>query len=202
MKLSCLFLLPSACAFSIPKKNGGRPLALQASRRDVLTVSASAAASVLLFPNARANADIDYEKIQDLLGRPDGSAPSVTYTASGRPTYLVEPTDEFKTNEAKASDFKRKQIQRKQDFIALLDKLDIDPNDQDLLAADLDALRNNIRSNNGLPLGITKTELVKRIRRRKAKRYWPVQVEIAYQDLLQELRQQQSPDYKDEENPL
>ena len=99
-------------------------------------------------------------------------------------------------------EFRKREIQRKKAFLDLLDKLDTDPNDQDLLARDLDGLRVSVRTYGGLPLGITKGDLVKRIRRRKAKRYWPVQVEIAYQDLLQEIRLQQSPNNKDEENPL
>jgi hypothetical protein len=168
------------------------------SRRDAFTSAAITSLAILL-PSTSAHADVDYSKIQDLLGRPDTSS---NYTPGGRPTYLQEPTEEFKRNEAKASDFKRQQLQRKQAFAGLVDKLDSDPNDQDLLAQDLDDMRRAIKVNAGLPLGITKDELVKRIRRRKAKRYWPVQVEIAYQDLLQELRSQQSPDYKDEENPL
>ncbi|GKY94785.1 hypothetical protein MPSEU_000443600 [Mayamaea pseudoterrestris] len=207
MKLSCLVLLSSASAFSVknlaPHRRSSVVTELDAvSRRNMLTFAA--ATITCLLPALNANADIDYAKVQDLLGRPDGesSAAPQSYSPSGRPTYLTEPTTEFKNNEARASEFKRKQIKIKQEFAALLDKLDTDPNDQDLLARDLDALRTSVRVNNGLPLGITKEELVKRVRRRKAKRFWPVQVEIAYQDLLQELRLQQSPNYKDEENPL
>jgi hypothetical protein len=42
-------------------------------------------------------------------------------------------------------------------------------------------------------LGITKDQVVKQVRRRKAKKYWPTTVEVAYQDMLLELLRQQSP---------
>ena len=205
MKLFCLYVLSTASAFSVHKTPNGRTsrVTLEAvTRRDLLT-SVAASTVVGLASSSRANADVDYSKVQDLLGRPeDGSSGPQSYTPSGRPTYLTEPTEEFKQNEAKAMEFRKREIQRKKAFLDLLDKLDTDPNDQDLLARDLDGLRVSVRTYGGLPLGITKDDLVKRIRRRKAKRYWPVQVEIAYQDLLQEIRLQQSPNNKDEENPL
>lgn len=203
MRVTICFLLFSATfAFTVStgssRIHGGRPLAA-VSRRDLVT--AGVTAGLVAAAPWSAGADIDYSKVQDLLGSPDGSE-TQTYSPSGRPTYLTEPTEEFKRNEAKATQFKQAQIQRKKAFLALLDKLDSDPNDQELLAKDLDEMRRSIREAGGLPLGITKEELVKRIRRRKAKRYWPVQVEIAYQDLLEEIRQQQSPNGKDEDNPL
>jgi hypothetical protein len=189
----------SVTTTSIHKTSSNTQLTAAISRRETLFSAASIIA--LSFPLV-ASADVDYSKVQDLLGRPDSPDATKTYAPSGRPTYLEEPTEEFKRNEAKAADFKRLQLQRKQSFMKLLDKLDTDPNNQDLLAQDLDEMRRAVRASGGLPLGITKDELVKRIRRRKAKRYWPVQVEIAYQDLLQELRAQQNPNGKDEENPL
>jgi len=209
MKLSGFLFFSGAAAFSVRQSasnrlHGGGSSATQllaVSRRDAI-ISVAIGAAVGLAP-ARSNADIDYSKVQDLLRRPDGSEASPqTFSPSGRPMYLKEPTEEFKRNEAKAADFRRAQLQRKQTFAALLDKLDTDPNDQDLLARDLDEIRRFIGGNGGLPQGITKEELVKRIRRRKDRRYGPVKVEIAYQHLLQEVRQQQSANSKDEENPL
>jgi hypothetical protein len=155
---------------------------------------------------ARAAEDgIDYSYLQDLLGGSSASSPPTqTYVRKGsRPTYLVDPTDEFKANEAKAMDFKRAQIEQKKNFLAVLEKLETDPNDESLLATDLDNMRKLVRAQSGLPLGVTKEELVKRVRRRKAKRYWTTNVEIAYQDLLQEIRFQQNPNTeKDMDNPF
>jgi hypothetical protein len=148
---------------------------------------------------------IDYSYLQDLLGKPDSSKPlTQTYVPKGsRPTYLVDPTEEFKANEAKAMDFKRAQIEQKKSFLAALEKFESDPNDEKLLSGGLDSLRKMVRAQSGLPLGVTKDELVKRIRRRKAKRYWTTGIEIAYQDLLDEIRYQQSPNTeKDSDNPF
>lgn len=148
---------------------------------------------------------IDYSYLQDLLGTPDASKPfTQTYVPKGsRPTYLVDPTEEFKANEAKAMDFKRAQLEQKKSFLAVLEKFESDPNDETLLATGLDNLRKLVRAQSGLPLGVTKEDLVKRIRRRKAKRYWTTGIEIAYQDLLDEIRFQQSPNTeKDADNPF
>ena len=58
-------------------------------------------------------------------------------------------------------------------------------------------------STEGLPLGIKKEELVKIIRAKKAKGFWPTNVEIAYQDLNSQIAFQQSPNReKDMANPL
>lgn len=167
--------------------------AFSSSRRELFSVAAAAVATVvggmgsLQMPPAAAwaadttaTATIDYSKVQDLLGVPDATTQAYGGPRSSRPTWLTEPTDEFKANEAKASDFKRAQLQRKQQFLNVLERLETDPNDETKLANDLDELRKLVRSSNGLPLGVTKDELVKRVRRRKAKRFWPTNVEIAY----------------------
>jgi hypothetical protein len=100
-------------------------------------------------------------------------------------------------------EFKRAQLERKKSFLAVLEKLETDPNDESLLATDLDNMKKLVRAQSGLPMGVTQEELVKRVRRRKAKRYWTTNVEIAYQDLLQEIRYQQSPNTeKDMDNPF
>jgi hypothetical protein len=144
------------------------------SRRACLLGAASAA----LVPLA-ANAEIDYAKIQDLLGN---SVQAQTYsTQTGRPTWLTEPTEEFKANENKASDFKRVQIQQKQAFENELYRLDsVSDSESDLLDV-LDNLRRLVKQIGGLPQGITKEQVVKQVRRRKARKpkYWPTQVEIA-----------------------
>jgi hypothetical protein len=169
-------------------------------RRSVFgTVGIAAAAwtTLLLAPLAQqpqpAAADVDYSRIQDLLG--PGGDYATTYspnaaatTAAGgggtstkRPTYLTEPTDEFKASEAKATEFRRKNLKIVQQFNALLDAVGTVPNDDETkLATTLDELRRLVKANGGLPIGITKDDIVKTCRRRKAKKYWPTTVEVAY----------------------
>lgn len=100
-------------------------------------------------------------------------------SAEPRPTYLVEPTDEFKENEAKAAAFKRQQLLAKKDFAAALEKLVGEENDADALVADIKALQGLVAKTGGLPLGIKKEELFKTIRSKKAKGFWPTPVEVA-----------------------
>ena len=131
----------------------------------------------------RAVADVDYARVQDLLGNSDSAVyvpqGSAAPTAGKRPTYLKEPTAEFKESESKATDFKRKNLQAKQAFAAVLEKMETTPNDEEALAKVLDDMRYKVKANGGLPIGITKDEVVKACRRRKAKRFWPTTVEIA-----------------------
>jgi hypothetical protein len=172
---------------------------LRASRRDCLNWASLSAAAVTLtaFTGPRAaNAEVDYDRIQDLLkDAPQGQeyAPANAPTPGARPKWLTEPTDDFKENERKSSDFKRQQIQIKAEFQKILDQLQVEVNSEDAIAGDLDALRRLVRSNGGLPLGITKEDVVKQVRRKKAKKYWPTNVEIAYQDLIAEISYQTSP---------
>lgn len=127
-------------------------------------------------PSLASAADIDYAKVQDLLGSQESTQP---YVKSGqRPTYLVEPTDEFRENERKASDFKRMELQKKQKFQSFLEQLQDEMNETSLLA-DLDGMRKMVREYGGLPLGISKESLVKTVRARKRKKNWSTQVEIA-----------------------
>lgn len=155
---------------------------LQATRRQVGSAAVAAVLSSLL-PVQSAHADVDYSKVQDLLGSSDsaayipqqGAAPS----GSKRPTYLTEPTAEFKENESKSTEFKRKNLQTKQSFVAAMGQLETVPNNEEALAKVLDEMRYMVKGNAGLPTGITKEEVVKACRRRKAKKFWPTSVEIA-----------------------
>ena len=122
--------------------------------------------------------------------------------AEARPMYLTEPTDEFKANEAKAMEFKRQQLLIKKEFTSVLDQLLSEPNNEDAMVKDLKQLKGLIAKTGGLPLGIKKDELYKIIRSKKAKGYWPTNVEIAYQSLQQEVSYQQNPNLeKDMGNP-
>jgi hypothetical protein len=158
-----------------------------AQRRNCFGTVGMAALTLWAVPPPQpAHADVDYSRIQDLLG-PGGdyattyspNAAAVTGTTK-RPTYLTEPTDEFKASEAKATEFRRKNTQVVAQFNALLEAVGSVPNDETKLAATLDQVRRLVKANGGLPIGITKDDIVKTCRRRKAKKYWPTTVEVAY----------------------
>jgi hypothetical protein len=156
-----------------------------ASRRELLAgivdATAAAAAGTVLIPQVAHSADVDYSKIQDLLG-PNGGVTSYTAApqAGKRPMYLEEPTQEFKDNESRAAEFKRKNLQYKSKFASVLDRVTTVPNDEAAITLALDEMRRMVKSNGGLPTGITKEEVVKTCRRRKSKKFWPKDVEIAY----------------------
>ena len=186
------------------------PLALQASRRDFIAaaVATTTTTATLVTQTTAHAAEVDYERIQDLLksteqpGLSRYDSDTTTATTPKRPTYLTEPTDEFKENESKAMEFKRAQLQRKQQFNAILQKLQTDPNDAAVLAADLQQLTDMVSAGGGLPLGVSKEDVVKQVRRRKAQKFWPTTVEVAYQDLMDQVRFQQSPNKERDENFL
>jgi hypothetical protein len=122
---------------------------------------------------------------------------------AARPEYLTEPTDEFKESERQRDEFRRKQLVIKKKFNTVLDRLTFESQSEQELIADLKELRSLVIDTEGLPLGIKKDELIKIIRAKKAKGFWPTNVEIAYQDLTREISFQQSPNReKDTANPL
>ena len=105
--------------------------------------------------------------------------PSAAIAADKRPTYLEEPTEEFKANEEKSMAFKREQMAIKKEFVAALERLTTELDDETKLEADLRALQSLVAKTGGLPLGIKKEEVYKQIRARKAKGFWPTSVEVA-----------------------
>lgn len=196
-----------AASSSTSKSNGAA-----VSRRDCWKAAASAAfvvaattvtatATVTAAPQS-ANAALSYDQVQDLLGTPDKTSAAFESSSSGgggnnggRPVFLVEPTDDFKANEAKATIFKRQQLQAKQAFAGVQEKITTDPDDETALAQDLDEMRRLVKKGGGLPAGILKDDVIRSVRRRKSRKpkFWPVNCEIAYQDLMDEIRKQQSP---------
>ena len=120
-----------------------------------------------------------------------------------RAEYLTEPTEEFKASEKQRDEFRRSQLLLKKSFTTVLDRFTFESKTDLQFIADLKELRSLVVRTEGLPLGIKKEELVKIIRAKKAKGYWPTDVEIAYQDLTREIAYQQSPNRdKDIGNPL
>lgn len=99
--------------------------------------------------------------------------------AEPRPTYLTEPTDEFKQNEAKAMEFRRQQLEQKKKFTTVLDKLQTSSTEKDLVD-NLQDLRSLVVQTAGLPGGLKKDDVIKQVRAKKAKGFWPTNVEIAY----------------------
>ena len=186
MKLAVILVLVNSFNMATAFVASGRKCratSLNATRRQVGRGALAAVLASLPFLPKSANADVDYSKIQDLLGNSDaavyipqqGAGPS----PSKRPTYLTEPTQEFKDNESKSSEFKRKNLQAKKKFASSMEQLETVPNNVDALAKVLDEMRYQVQANGGLPIGITKEEVVKSCRRRKAKKFWPTTVEIA-----------------------
>lgn len=181
------------------------------SRRDCWKTAATAVAvvavSTTVAPQPVSANSLSFDQVQDLLGTPDKStAPyDSRVNTGGRPTFLVEPTDDFKANEAKASIFKRQQLQAKQAFATVQERITTDPNDENIIAEDLDEMRRQVKKAGGLPAGILKDDVIRTVRRRKSKKpkFWPVNCEIAYQDLMDEIRKQQSPNTeRDMDNPF
>uniref|UniRef100_A0A7S3LBW7 RxLR effector protein n=1 Tax=Amphora coffeiformis TaxID=265554 RepID=A0A7S3LBW7_9STRA len=166
------------------------------NRREILSSGVAAGLALLTSGAAQAANEVDFGKVQDLLGQDSTysmSAQQYEQRSTKRPTFLKDPTEEFKQNEEKATAFKREQLKAKKEFQTVLDRLQTDPNDGGVLAKDLDELRYLVKKGVGLPEGITKEDVVKQVRRRKAKKFWPTEVEIAYQDLLYEILKKQSP---------
>ena len=119
------------------------------------------------------------------------------------PEYLTEPTDEFKESERQRDEFRRRQLAVKRKFNTVLDRMTFESKTEEQLIEDLKELRYLVIETEGLPLGIKKDEMIKIIRAKKAKGFWPTNVEIAYQKLTSEIAYQQSPNReKDLANPL
>lgn len=167
MKISaaaCLVVvcLSGASAFvpqtSSSSKNDLACLEMSNSRRQILQQSSTAAALLLI-----------------------GSAASSSLPAFALETYLTEPTEEFKENERKAMEFRRQQIEIKKNFNTVLERLNSDStkSEEDIVAA-LKELRTLVVQTSGLPNGLKKTDLIKQVRSKKAKGFWPTNCEIAY----------------------
>lgn len=94
-------------------------------------------------------------------------------------TYLTEPTDEFKESERQRMEFRKKQLALKGEFVKVLARLTSESKTEDDLVTDLSELRGLVIQTGGLPLGIKKEDMYKVIRSKKAKGFWPTNVEIA-----------------------
>mmetsp|Transcript_45101 Transcript_45101/g.66983 ORF Transcript_45101/g.66983 Transcript_45101/m.66983 type:complete len:220 (-) Transcript_45101:301-960(-) len=123
--------------------------------------------------------------------------------ADSRPMYLTEPTQEFRDNEAKAMEFKRKQLVIKKQFVDVIERFLATSKTESEIVKDLNEMQDLVITTGGLPLGIKKEELFKNIRRKKSLGFWPTNCEIAYQDLIREIAFQQSPNKeKDTFSPI
>jgi len=106
MKLSLVasvFSIGLVTSFTRPYIRSKAPATLEleaTSRRDILTALVGGIAVTSLPSMVTAAPQIDYDKVTDLLGQPQQQT---EYIPGGkRPTYLAEPTQEFKENEVKA----------------------------------------------------------------------------------------------------
>ena len=76
-------------------------------------------------------------------------------------------------------EFRKKQIQLKGEFVKVLARLTTESTTEEALIKDLKDLRELVVITGGLPLGIKKEDMYKVIRTKKAKGFWPTNVEIA-----------------------
>jgi hypothetical protein len=188
---SIAFLLPSASnAFS--------------SSHPSFTARSSSSSSLCMSNN---NSNNRREVISTILSGITIAATAAPQAAFARreplPEYLTEPTDEFKESERQRDEFRRKQLTIKREFNTILDRLTFESKTEQEIITDLKELKSLVTATGGLPLGIKKDEMIKIIRAKKAKGFWPTDVEIAYQRLTSEIAYQQSPNKdKDLANPL
>ncbi len=103
-----------------------------------------------------------------------------TSSALAIDTYLTEPTEEFKESERQRLEFRKKQLSLKADFVKVLARLSTESSTEEQLVIDLKELKGLVVQTGGLPLGIKKEDMYKIIRTKKAKGFWPTDVEIAY----------------------
>ena len=104
------------------------------------------------------------------------SSPSIS---SAFETYLTEPTEEFKESEKQRMEFRKKQLAQKAEFVKVLARLTGESSTEEQLVNDLSELKGLVITTGGLPLGIKKEDMYKVIRSKKAKGFWPTNVEIA-----------------------
>jgi len=129
--------------------------------------------------------------------------PSSSKAREPRAEYLTEPTEAFKESERQRDEFRRKQLVIKKEFNDKFAKITFDSKTEEEIRDDLEDIKALITKTGGLPAGIKKEDMVKIIRAKKAKGFWPTSLEYAYQALIRELAYQQSPNKdKDLTNPL
>ena len=104
---------------------------------------------------------------------------STPLIASAFETYLTEPTDEFKESEKQRMEFRKAQLELKGEFVKVLARLTTDSKTEEELVNDLKELRALVVRTGGLPQGIKKEDMYKIVRGKKAKGFWPTDVEIA-----------------------
>ena len=76
-------------------------------------------------------------------------------------------------------EFRKKQLAQKAEFVKLLARLTGESSTEEQLVNDLSELKGLVITTGGLPLGIKKEDMYKVIRSKKAKGFWPTNVEIA-----------------------
>jgi len=114
-------------------------------------------------------------------------------SAAYEQTWLTEPTEEFKENEARAAEFKKKEIMAKKEFNAAIDNIVNVAQTEEELVKGINELTRLVAQFGGLPTGLSKEDMYKKIRSKKAKGFWPTAVEYSYQELKLEVIFQQSP---------
>ena len=76
-------------------------------------------------------------------------------------------------------EFRKGQLALKGEFVKVLARLTGESTTEEQLVTDLKELRELVIKTGGLPIGIKKEDMYKVIRSKKAKGFWPTNVEIA-----------------------
>lgn len=76
-------------------------------------------------------------------------------------------------------EFRKAQLELKGEFVKVLARLTTDSKTEEELVNDLKELRALVVRTGGLPQGIKKEDMYKIVRGKKAKGFWPTDVEIA-----------------------
>ena len=176
----------------------------------ILSLAASVSAFSTTSPSIKSSTTLSAHSDDNTISRRQTfaaifstAAVAISTPALAYQEYLTEPTEAFKESERQRDEFRRKQLVQKKKFNTVLDRFTFESKKEEEFINDLKELKYLVIETEGLPLGIKKDELVKIIRAKKAKGFWPTDVEYNYQALIREIAYQQSPNKdKDIANPL
>lgn len=121
--------------------------------------------------------------------------------ADSKGNYLVEPTAEFKEEEARNAQLMQRERKIRADWDVMYGRLK-NSNDAETSAKTLEDMYTFIKPLDGIPTGVKKTDLVRTCRKLKYKDpkklrgilpTWTTPVEIAYEKLIKEINQKMAP---------
>ena len=189
---TALALLCAAAAAFRPAAAPRPTSCLGASRRDVAGLAASLPALALAGPARALNPMTD-------KGNKNSRYAQEAYEEA--PSYLSEPTAEFKQAEKERAAFRAKQGAYKKKFDESLLLFSGAADDATRVTA-LNTMGKLIVKEQGLPSGLKLTDLITFSRRVKAKAKqiggWDTPVEIAYMDMIRSVKKAENPNQKED----